>query len=721
MSYQVRFSEANNPQKSTITVEDQTLNTETSLTFVGKNYAGYAQFVAENFLHLLENFAKNIAPANPIQGQLWFDNTAGVNQLKVFDGTTWTAAGSVKKATSAPVVSNSIKGDLWVDTDNQQLYMFSGSSWVLIGPQFSAGLQTGPNVDNIVDTSNVSHGVVSLYSDGTRVAIVSNTSFIPKASIEGFGTIGKGINITSVNATGTITPTKFWGTASRADALVVNDAAIPSTSFLRSDQISTTNYGLNVRSNAGIGFGGDLSFNIGTDTNSAVLYSKASNSVIDFKLTLANGDPKTVIRINSTENVTSVGINKTNPTESLDVVGNIKTDTGLIITGNSDTSILTAGGIEVAGIAKFNSTATHNGQLIFEYLDSNGAPRTDNPVLAPSSTAANGKYDIGTATKRFGTVYATTFDGNFTGSFSGALSGNISGSAAKLASPTLFQLVGDVTSNAISFNGQTTQGTATFQTVIGQDIIDAREAVASSYGTDEFLILRQGVGLKKVTRSAMFASAATVPTGAIFPFAGITVPAGYLLCDGSEVRQSQYPQLFSTIGYAYKDISLLLGASTFALPDLRGRFPLGRDNMDNGLTVPSKDSSLILIDAGGGAADRVTDVTADIVGASSSSIGKEEQSLGINNIPDHAHDFRGTLPSGATGNQFYAFRNVPGSPPDIDAVPGNGATATGAGQYLNNSGGILTDDLSVKDLGTPFNIMNPFQTINYIIYTGILS
>ena len=37
MSYQVRFSELNNPQKTTIVVEDQTLNTETSLTFVGKN------------------------------------------------------------------------------------------------------------------------------------------------------------------------------------------------------------------------------------------------------------------------------------------------------------------------------------------------------------------------------------------------------------------------------------------------------------------------------------------------------------------------------------------------------------------------------------------------------------------------------------------------------------------------------------------------------------
>ena len=713
MSYQVRFSESNNAQKSTIIVEDQTLNTETSLTFVGKNYAGYAQFVAENFLHLLENFAKNTAPANPVQGQLWFDNTAGVNQLKVFDGTTWTAAGSLKKAVSAPAVGNSIKGDLWVDTDNQQLYLFSGSSWTLIGPQFSGGLQTGPNVENIVDTANGTHGVVTLYSDGTRVAIISATAFTPKAAIAGFTTISKGINLSTADTT-----TRLVGTATGADALIINGSPIASTSFLRSDQTSTTNYGLNVRSSSGIGLGGDLSFNISTDSGNTALYSKSSNSVIDFKLTLANGTPQTVLRINSTENTTSVGVNKTNPGESLDVSGNIKADTGIIVTGTASDSISTAGGLLVAGTSEFDDDITSKGQLFIEYLDTNGNPRSDQPVIAPSSTAADAKYDIGTSTKRFRNIYAETFQGNFTGAFSGTLSGNISGSAAKLTSPTLFQLVGDVTSNAVSFNGQTTDGRATFETTIGADIIGARSQAASSFGTDQFLILREGVGLQRITRTALFNSAATMPVGAILPFAGTVLPPGYLFCDGGEIRQSQYPLLFSVVGYAYRDISLLKGSATFALPDLRGRFPLGKDSMDNGNTVPSKDNAQILINAGGGIADNVTDVTADVIGATG---GSEQRSLTQNNIPDHAHDMRGTLPSGATGSQYYAFRNVPGAPPDADAVPGNGASSSGAGQYLNNSGGVLTDNLSIKDLGTPFNTMNPYQTINYIIYTGSIS
>ena len=98
MAYQVTFTDATNPAKPSITVEDQALNTQTSLTFVGKNYAGYAPEIAKSFLHLLENFANNNAPSNPVEGQLWYDNSTGVSLLKVFDGTIWTAAGSIKKA-----------------------------------------------------------------------------------------------------------------------------------------------------------------------------------------------------------------------------------------------------------------------------------------------------------------------------------------------------------------------------------------------------------------------------------------------------------------------------------------------------------------------------------------------------------------------------------------------------------------------------------------------
>ena len=66
----------------------------------------------------------------PREGQLWYDTTPGTEQLKVYDGTNWVASGGLKKASTAPQAGQSLIGDLWVDTDNQQLYLFSGSGWV---------------------------------------------------------------------------------------------------------------------------------------------------------------------------------------------------------------------------------------------------------------------------------------------------------------------------------------------------------------------------------------------------------------------------------------------------------------------------------------------------------------------------------------------------------------------------------------------------------------
>mgnify|MGYP000082290943 CR=1 FL=1 len=75
---------------SDITVEYGTLNTETSLQLVGKDYFGYGEAIAQNFVDLLENFASdnvNAGPANPIEGQLWYHSSA--ETLKIWDGVKW--------------------------------------------------------------------------------------------------------------------------------------------------------------------------------------------------------------------------------------------------------------------------------------------------------------------------------------------------------------------------------------------------------------------------------------------------------------------------------------------------------------------------------------------------------------------------------------------------------------------------------------------------------
>ena len=47
--------------------------TATDLALIGKNVTGYGEYLNENFVKLLENFASTSEPNNPITGQIWFD------------------------------------------------------------------------------------------------------------------------------------------------------------------------------------------------------------------------------------------------------------------------------------------------------------------------------------------------------------------------------------------------------------------------------------------------------------------------------------------------------------------------------------------------------------------------------------------------------------------------------------------------------------------------
>lgn len=60
------------------------------------------------------------------------------------------------------------------------------------------------------------------------------------------------------------------------------------------------------------------------------------------------------------------------------------------------------------------------------------------------------------------------------------------------------------------------------------------------------------------------------PVGSIVPFAGSTVPDGWLLCDGSEKSQSTYADLYSAIGTTYNSGYSSTTSGYFRLPDLRG-------------------------------------------------------------------------------------------------------------------------------------------------------
>ena len=142
------------------TVADGTIDTTTDLTLVGKNYNGYGEFLNENTVKLLENFANTSAPTSPIAGQLWWDTTNSL--LKVYTGAAFKTVSSSTASASAP--SSNVTGDLWWDTTNGQLKIYNGSTFVTVGPTFTAAQGTsGAIVETVTDSGATDHVVVKLY------------------------------------------------------------------------------------------------------------------------------------------------------------------------------------------------------------------------------------------------------------------------------------------------------------------------------------------------------------------------------------------------------------------------------------------------------------------------------------------------------------------------------------------------------------------------------
>ena len=228
-------------------IADGTINTDSSQVLVGKNYAGYGEFLDENFIHLLESGANTSAPGTPLQGQLWYDQTNNV--IKVYNGTLFKSISGATASTSTP--TSNVAGDLWFDTTNDQLKVYSGSAFVTIGPAFTSGEGTsGAIVDTITDSSpGNDHVVVLMYVNNTIVSIFSkDATFTPAAALSGFATIAPGLNMSTA-----VSGATFKGTASDSDGL----DGLASTSFMRADQNTSTTGTLSVLNDTGIYFGGD--------------------------------------------------------------------------------------------------------------------------------------------------------------------------------------------------------------------------------------------------------------------------------------------------------------------------------------------------------------------------------------------------------------------------------------------------------------------------------
>ena len=243
------------------TIADGTINTSSSMTLVGKNYAGYGQFLDTNFMHLLENASNTTQPGAPITGQLWWDSGNGV--LKVYQGTVFKNVAAATSSTVAPAGSISVVGDLWYDSVNAQLNIYTGTTWLLVGPQFTSGTGiTGAIPATITDNVSVTHVVTELYVNDAIVGIISkDVAFTPAIAIPGFTTVRPGITLaTTVAGVAQL----FQGTATNANTL----NSLASTSFMRTDANTSTSGTASVLNNTGLAVGANSDFRVtisGTD------------------------------------------------------------------------------------------------------------------------------------------------------------------------------------------------------------------------------------------------------------------------------------------------------------------------------------------------------------------------------------------------------------------------------------------------------------------------
>jgi len=157
--------------------------------------------------------------------------------------------------------------------------------------------------------------------------------------------------------------------------------------------------------------------------------------------------------------------------------------------------------------------------------------------------------------------------------------------------------------------------------------------------------------------------------GELICYAGdISPDVKWLVCDGSSLLRTDYPDLFNVIGTAYGAVD----GTHFNLPDLRGRVPLG---VGNGPGL----SSYIIGDNGG----------------------EESHTLTLTETPTHSH-----IDSGHTHGESTAVPSVGAAitgVPVPSATPGIGVTGAGSA-VLSNSGS-----------GGAHNNLQPYLAVNYLI------
>ena len=201
------------------------------------------------------------------------------------------------------------------------------------------------------------------------------------------------------------------------------------------------------------------------------------------------------------------------------------------------------------------------------------------------------------------------------------------------------------------------------------------------------------------------------PAGIIMPFAGNVAPQGYLLCDGSAVDRTTYATLFGVIGTTFGAGD---GSTTFNLPDLGGRVPLGV-------------SSTHLLGSTGGS-ETVT-------------LTESELPAHVHEVPQHGHEdtitattpafshsitqpvFKYNKPSTAAGNTDGGHTAIYNSTTTATATRSTNVSVAEHSAGNCTMDGTITNkvafDTESVGGGLPHNNMQPYLSIMFVICTGV--
>jgi len=571
MPYTISFSD---PTKfDTITVPDMPpgINTvDTSISLVGRGYPNYGEKIAENFVHLLENFASPIPPQNPIEGQLWYDTSDPNNKvLRIMDGsadaTRWPNANGIYQQGTDPKDSATQGlriGDIWVDTAGNQLKIFNSNDWTIVGPSISGPDPTGVDPASILDTTNIPRNVIFNKVGGKVVAIVAYEQFAPKAVIDGFTILKPGINLsTAISVPGQPAPV-FNGTAVRSQNLIDSFGDSYATDlFLRKTDTSqygqiidgvirfrtpSTNTTLSGQGRDGIVINnvtslGDPSYiQFYKGDNDAILLNNTTNGKIIFKVkgtTLA-----TVLEL-GTDQLTLSGA--ASISKSLSINGTLSVSSTATIASSIAGGLFVGQDLSVVG----NTNLSGRLSLIGAVTVSEGITPTNDAI-----------QNLGSETKRFNQVYARIL-----GSTGSIFVGTFNGLARGLQQSTEFRIQGQITGTSVLYNGTSTS--ATFVTQLMPEAISSQTVITTSTEDLNILVLNTTTNtLNQINRdnflSEVFSPGMIMPYGVSTP---LTVPTGWVLCDGTEYETTgSYVRLYNLILDSY-------GSATtgyFKVPDM---------------------------------------------------------------------------------------------------------------------------------------------------------